>query len=84
MADITKQLIIYGDDTSVLVSGRHLTKTIQHCFDILDRFYNYCNFNKVSINPLKRNHIIYKPKYCKLKKSKAIKGTTCSRVTVNS
>ena len=56
MADITKQLIIYGDDNSVLVSEIHLTKTIQHCFDILDRFYNYCNFNKVPMNPLNQSN----------------------------
>ena len=40
MTNITKhnKLIVYADDTTVLISGRTLTETKQHCNDILTRF----------------------------------------------
>ena len=40
MMNITKdnKMIVCADDTTVLVKGRNLTKTKQHCNDILQRF----------------------------------------------
>ena len=42
MMNITKdnKMIVCADDTTVLVKGRNLTKTKQHCNDILQRFYD--------------------------------------------
>ena len=52
MTSITKhnKLIVYADDTTVLISKRTLTETKQHCNDILNRFYDYFTLNKLSIN----------------------------------
>ena len=63
MTDITKhnKIIVYADDTTVLVSGRNLTETKQHCNDILNRFYQYFTLNKLSINPSKTKYMIHKP-----------------------
>ena len=65
MTEITKynKTIIYADDTTVLVSGRTLTETKQHCNDILTRFYQYFTSNKLSINPSKTKYMIHKPVY---------------------
>ena len=68
--DMTKitdknKVIVYADDTTVLISGRNLTETKQHCNDILTRFYQYVTLNKLSINPKKTKYMIYKPKYHK-------------------
>ena len=67
MTKITEQnkVIVYADDTTVLVSGRNLTETKQHCNDILTRFYQYFTLNKLSINPKKTKYMIYKPRYHK-------------------
>ena len=56
MTKITEQnkVIIYADDTTVLVSGRNMTETKQHCNDILTRFYQYFTLNKL-INPKRQN-----------------------------
>ena len=77
MTRITKQnkVIVYADDTTVLVSGRNLTETKQHCNDILDRFYKYFTLNKLSINPSKTKFMIYRPVYGK-KRNKYIHDTT--------
>ena len=85
MTAITKhnKLIVYADDTTVLVSGRNMTETIQHCNDILDRFYNYFTLNKLSINPLKTKYMIYKPNYRSFKKQKLVQDTTCTKVTMD-
>ena len=63
MTEITKnnKVIVYADDTTVLVTGRNLLEAKQHCNDILTRFYNYFTVNKLSINPTKTKYMIYKP-----------------------
>ena len=65
MTEITKynKTIIYADDTTVLVSGRTLTETKQHCNDILTRFYQYFTSNKLSIDHSKTKYMIHKPVY---------------------
>ena len=70
MTDITKhnKTIVYADDTTVLVSGRNLTETKQHCNDILGRFYRYFTLNKLSINPSKTKYMIHRPVYTKKNK----------------
>ena len=55
------KVIVYADDTTVLVSGKNLTEAKQHCNAILDRFYNYFTLNKLSINASKTKFMIYKP-----------------------
>ena len=84
MTSITKhnKLIVYADDTTVLISGRTLTETKQHCNDILNRFYNYFTVNKLSINPLKTKYIIYKPNYHSFKNQKKVQDTTCTGITM--
>ena len=85
MTEITKQnkIIVYADDTTVLVSGKNLTETKQHCNDILDRFYKYFTLNKLSINPSKTKFMIYRPVYGK-KRNKYIHDTTNTKLTMDS
>ena len=85
MTTITKhnKLLVYADDTTLLVSGRNLTETIQHCNDILDRFYKYFTLNKLSINPLKTKYIVYKPIYRSQKNQNLVQDTTCTKITMN-
>ena len=58
---ITKnnKVIVYADDTTVLVTGRNLTEAKQHCNYILERFYNYFSHNRLSINPSKTKYILF-------------------------
>ena len=85
MTSITEhnKLIVYADDTTVLISGRTLTETIQHCNDILNRFYNYFTLNKLSINPSKTKYMLYKPTFRGSKNQKLMQDTTCQEVTMN-
>ena len=85
MTSITKhnKLIVYADDTTVLVSGRNLTETKQHCNDILNRFYLYFTLNKSSINPDKTKYMIYKPIYHSQKKRKCLFDTTRTQLLMD-
>ena len=56
------KVIVYADDTTILISGRNIEEATQRCNDILERFLNYFNCNKLSINPDKTKYILYKPK----------------------
>ena len=49
MTDITNnnKVIVYADDTTVLITGRNLTEAKQHCNDILERFFLYFTLNKL-------------------------------------
>ena len=84
MTEITKhnKTIVYADDTTVLVSGRTMTETKQHCNDILNRFYHYFTSNKLSINPSKTKYMIYKPKHCQ-KRNKSMNDTTSTKIIMN-
>jgi hypothetical protein len=84
MTEITKynKTIVYADDTTVLVSGRTLTETKQHCNDILTRFYQYFTSNKLSINPSKTKYMIHKPVYGH-KKNKNMNDTTNTKIIMN-
>ena len=83
MTDITKhnKTIVYADDTTVLVSGKTLTETKQHCNVILTRFYQYFTHNKLSINPSKTKYMVYKP-YKGYKKNKSINDTTSTKIVM--
>ena len=83
MTNITKynKTIVYADDTTVLVSGKTLTETKQHCNDILSRFYQYFTHNKLSINPLKTKYMIYKP-FKGYKQNKCINDTTSTKIVM--
>ena len=63
LVNVTKRnrVIVYADDTTVLISGKNLTEAKEHCNDILTRFYNYFTLNKLSINASKTKFMIYKP-----------------------
>ena len=63
MINITdkNKVIVYADDTTVLITGKTLTEAKQHCNDILQRFYLYFTLNKLSINPSKTKYMLYKP-----------------------
>ena len=67
------KVIVYADDTTVLVSGRSLTEAKQHCNDILTRFEQYFTLNKLSINASKTKYMIYKP---------SLKGKKIQKITL--
>ena len=77
------KVIVYADDTTVLISGRNLTETKQHCNDILERFYTYFSHNKLSINPDKTKYIIYKPKYLSQKNHKKLQDINNINLTMD-
>ena len=78
MTTITKhnKLIVYADDTTVLISGKSLTEAKQHSNDILNRFYEYFTINKLSINPSKTKYMIYKPIHSSHKNKRQFHDTT--------
>ena len=82
MVDITptNKVIVYADDTTVLVSGKSLTEAKQHCNDILTRFYNYFTMNKLSINASKTKFMIYKPLIRRKKSRKILYDITNTKV----
>ena len=53
--------IMYADDTTIIVSGKTVTETTQKCNAVLNRFLNYFNLNKLSINLSKTKYMIYPP-----------------------
>ena len=85
MTSITKnnKVIVYADDTTVLISGRNLTEAKQHCNDILNRFYQYFTLNKLSINPTKTKYMIYRPNYHGYKNKKQMHDTTHTKIIMN-
>ena len=85
MVNITKRnkIIIYADDTTVLVSGRNLTEAKQHCNDILTRFYQYFSMNKLSINPSKTKYMIYKPSLRRQSNRKKLNDTTGTKLMMD-
>ena len=70
------KVIVYADDTTVVISGKTLTAAKQHCNDILERFYKYFSNNKLSINPGKTKYMVYKPKYSSQKNHKNIQDVS--------
>ena len=82
MKDIAKnnKVIVYADDTTVLISGRNLTEAKQHCNDILDRFYNYFTVNKLSINASKTKYMIHKPDIRNKNMRKKLHDTTNTKI----
>ena len=53
--------IVYADDTTVIISGRNLREATDKCNGILQRFLNYFNLNKLSINPSKTKYLTFHP-----------------------
>ena len=76
------KVIVYADDTTVLVSGKSLTEAKQHCNAILDRFYNYFTLNKLSINASKTKFMIYKP-LLRGRNGKKLHDSTNSNILMN-
>ena len=84
MTDITRhnKVIVYADDTTVLVSGKNLTEAKQQCNDILERFNKYFTLNKLSINPSKTKFMIHKPTY-KHNRHKYMHDTTNTKLIMD-
>ena len=76
------KVIVYADDTTVLVSGKNLTEVKQHCNGILTRFYNYFTLNKLSINASKTKYMIYKPQL-RGKNRKNLHDSTNTNIVMN-
>ena len=86
LVNITQEnkVIVYADDTTVLVSGRNLLEAKQHCNDILNRFYLYFTMNKLSINASKTKYMIYKPPLKGKRSRKKLYDTTNTNIEMNS
>lgn len=56
------KVIMYADDTTLIISGRNYTEAAQKCNAILERFVHYFNHNKLSINPEKSKFMCYQPR----------------------
>ena len=51
--------IVYADDTTAIVTGRNLREAKEHANDILQQFYNYFTFNKLTVNENKTKYMVY-------------------------
>ena len=71
------KVIMYADDTTLVISGRNYTEAVQKSNAILERFVHYFHLNKLSINPAKSKFICFQPK----KKTK--KESDKTEVTMN-
>ena len=71
------KVIMYADDTTLVISGRNYTEAVQKSNAILERFVHYFYLNKLSINPEKSKFIRFQPK----KKTK--KESNNAAVTMN-
>ena len=56
------KVIMYADDTTLIVSGRNYIEAAQKTNSILERFVHYFNYNKLSVNPGKTKFICYEAK----------------------
>ena len=74
------KVIVYADDTTVLVSGRSLLEAKQYCNDILTRFKLYFTLNKLSINTSKTKYMIYKPQLRGKKFKRLLYDTTNTKI----
>ena len=77
------KVIVYADDTTVLVSGRNLTEAKQHSNDILNRFEQYFTLNKLSINPTKTKYMIYKPSVRGKRSRRLLYDLTNTKIEMN-
>ena len=77
------KVIVYADDTTVLISGRNLTEAKQYCNDILTRFEQYFTLNKLSINASKTKYMIYKPPFRSRKFRKFLYDTTNTKIKMD-
>ena len=75
------KVIVYTDDTTVLVSGRSLLEAKQYCNDISTRFKLYnLTLNKLSINTSKTKYTIYKPQLRGKKSKRLLYDTTNTKI----
>ena len=51
--------IVYADDTTIIVTGRNMREAKEHANDILQQFYSYFTFNKLTVNESKTKYIVY-------------------------
>ena len=68
--------IVYADDTTVIVAGRNLNEASQKCNSILERFAQYFQINRLSINSDKTKYIVYLPRIKK-------RGSSTSKVRIS-
>ena len=85
MKQITREnrIIVYADDTTVVICGRNITEAKQHCNDILERFYLYFSLNKLSINASKTKYMTYKPNIKTTKNRKKLKELQTTPIEMN-
>ena len=85
MKQITKNntIIVYADDTTVVISGRNITEAKQHCNDILERFYLYFSRNKLSINASKTKYMVYKPNIKTAENRKRLRDLLTTTIEMN-
>ena len=69
------KVIVYADDTTVIITGRNLTEAKQLTNDILERFYRYFTLNKLSINPGKTKYMVHLPRYRSQKNHHKVQDT---------
>ena len=55
------KLIVYADDTTLVVSGRNRKEAAERCNSILERFLLYFHKNKLSVNASKTKYMLHKP-----------------------
>ena len=56
--DIKK--IIYADDTTLVITGNTKDEAFRNCNIVLETFYNYFTYNKLTINESKTKYMVFK------------------------
>ena len=51
--------IVYADDTTVIVTGRTVREAAEKANSILDRYYNYFTYNKLTVNQGKTKYMVF-------------------------
>ena len=53
------KILVYADDTTIIVNGRTKEEAIQKANAALDRFYTYFTYNKLTINESKTKYMTF-------------------------
>ena len=75
--DITK--IVYADDTTLIITGRTKEEATNNCNIVLDIFYKYFTYNKLTINENKTKYMVYNSNR-RTHKTNCIKNITMNNV----
>ena len=55
--DITS--IVYADDTTLIITGKTMKEATEKCNTVLDKFYTYFTYNKLTINESKTKYMVF-------------------------